>query len=73
MEDRQRYTPTDSFETFPFPENFGTDAHLEVAGQQYYEFRAALMVMNNEGLGEKPRRLDPGSVDKAMRNVTELE
>jgi hypothetical protein len=50
MKDDLRYTPSDCFETFPFPEDFKTDPHLEAAGQAYYEFRAALMVKNNEGL-----------------------
>lgn len=50
MEDRQRYNPSDCFETFPFPPHFETDATLEAVGKEYYEFRAALMVRNNEGL-----------------------
>ncbi|MCG3134079.1 MAG: hypothetical protein HMLKMBBP_01365 [Planctomycetes bacterium] len=50
LEDRLRYTPSDCFETFPFPENWETDPRLEVAGRAYYEFRADLMVRNNEGL-----------------------
>jgi hypothetical protein len=43
LEDRLRYTPTDCFETFPFPAAFETNAALEAAGRVYYEFRAALM------------------------------
>ena len=50
MKDDLRYTPSDCFETFPFPENFETHPALETAGQAYYDFRAALMVRNNEGL-----------------------
>jgi hypothetical protein len=38
-----RYNPTDCFETFPFPAGFETNAALEAAGREYYEFRAALM------------------------------
>jgi methylase of polypeptide subunit release factors len=37
------YSPSDCFETFPFPVGFETDAALEAAGRKYYEFRAALM------------------------------
>jgi hypothetical protein len=44
MEDRQRYTPSDCFETFPFPSEFEGNEALEQAGREYYEFRAALMV-----------------------------
>ena len=40
LEDRLRYTPTDCFETFPFPENWEAHPALEAAGKAYYEFRA---------------------------------
>ena len=50
MKDDPVYTPSDCFETFPFPENWEMQAGLESAGKEYYEFRAALMVRNNEGL-----------------------
>ncbi len=43
MKDDLRYTPTDCFETFPFPAGFETNVALEAAGREYYEFRAALM------------------------------
>ena len=41
--DTQAYHPSDCFETFPFPAGFETNAALEAAGREYYEFRAALM------------------------------
>ena len=50
LEDRLRYTPSDCFETFPFPEGWETHPGLEAAGKAYYDFRAALMVRNGEGL-----------------------
>ena len=50
MKDDLRYTPSDCFETFPFSENWETQAGLEAAGKECYEFRAVLMVRNNEGL-----------------------
>jgi len=43
MKDDLRYTPSDCFETFPFSAGFETNAALETAGQEYYDFRAALM------------------------------
>jgi hypothetical protein len=43
MKDDPVYTPSDCFETFPFPEGFEANTALEVAGLEYYEFRAALM------------------------------
>jgi hypothetical protein len=50
MKDDLNYSPTDCFETFPFPPDWQQDPRLEVAGKTYDEFRAALMVKNNEGL-----------------------
>lgn len=50
MKDDLRYTPSDCFETFPFPKEFETNPALEAAGKAYYEFRADLMIRNNEGL-----------------------
>jgi hypothetical protein len=43
LKDDLSYTPSDCFETFPFPAWFETNAALEAAGLEYYEFRAALM------------------------------
>jgi hypothetical protein len=45
-----RYTPSGCLETFPFPPNDESNAALESVGNAYYDFRAALMVRNNEGL-----------------------
>jgi hypothetical protein len=50
MKDDTVYTPSDCFETFPFPEDFESNEALERAGREYYDFRAALMVKHNEGL-----------------------
>jgi hypothetical protein len=50
LEDRLRYTAADCFETFPFPPNWQQNPALELAGKLYYEFRADLMIRNNEGL-----------------------
>ena len=50
MKDDLRYTPSDCFDTFPFPDGWETHRGLEDAGRAYYDFRAALMVRNGEGL-----------------------
>src|SRR5262249_55728915 len=50
MKDDLRYTPSDCFETFPFPQDFETLPHLETAGRAYHDHRAALMVSRNEGM-----------------------
>jgi hypothetical protein len=43
LEDRLRYTPSDCFDTFPFPAATEINSSMEAAGRKYYEFRAALM------------------------------
>ena len=50
MKDDLRYTPSDCFETFPFPNDWETNVPLETIGQNYYGFRAELMARSNEGL-----------------------
>jgi hypothetical protein len=50
MKDDLRYTPTDCFETFPFPVNFEGSHELESAGRAYHDHRAALMIARNEGM-----------------------
>ena len=60
LEERLRYTPSDVFETFPFPANWATDPSLEAAGQTYYAFRADLMLRYGEGLTKTYNRFhDP--------------
>jgi hypothetical protein len=64
MKDDLRYTPSDCFETFPFPHGFETSAALEDIGRRYYDFRAALMVRRNEGLTKTYNRFhDPDERD----------
>ena len=50
MKDDLRYTPSDCFETFPFPDGFEASPTLEAAGKVYYDHRATLMVARNEGM-----------------------
>ncbi|MEM7579715.1 MAG: DNA methyltransferase [Cyanobacteria bacterium P01_A01_bin.80] len=56
FKDDLQYTPSICFETFPFPENWETNPKLEAAGKEYYEYRAELMVRNNQGLTETYNR-----------------
>jgi hypothetical protein len=73
MKDDLRYTPSDCFETFPFPENFETNPSLESSGRAYYEFRAALMVRNNEGLTRTYNRFhDPDERSPDILRLREL-
>jgi len=73
MKDDLRYTPSDCFETFPFPESWNTHPALEVAGKTYCDFRAALMVRNNEGLTKTYNRFhDPDERDPEIVRLREL-
>jgi len=60
MKDDLRYTPSDCFETFPFPRGWEADAALEAIGVEYHTCRAALMVEHSEGLTKTYNRFhDP--------------
>ncbi len=73
MKDDLRYTPSDCFETFPFPPNWTTDPTLQAVGQAYYDFRAALMVRNNQGLTATYNRFhDPDETDPEILQLRRL-
>jgi hypothetical protein len=50
LKDDLQYTPSECFETFPFPPEYEASDLLITCGKRYYEFRSELMVKNNEGL-----------------------
>jgi hypothetical protein len=50
IKDDPRYNVKDCFGSFPFPPDWESNAALEAASHDYYEFRSELMVRNNEGL-----------------------
>ena len=73
LKDHLRYTPSDCFETFPFPERWQTHEVLESAGAEYYAFRAALMIRNDEGLTKTYNRFhDPAEADPAIHALRGL-
>ncbi len=61
MKDDLRYTPSDCFETFPFPPSaWESSPPLERVGEEYHGFRAALMIRHDEGLTKTYNRFhDP--------------
>jgi hypothetical protein len=75
LEERFRYTTTDCFDTFPFPwpaGQAGPEA-VELAGRGYYEFRAELMIRNNEGLTKTYNRFhDPNATSADILKLREL-
>ena len=73
LKDDLAYTPTECFETFPFPLDFESNPALEQSGQTYYEFRADLMVRNNEGLTKTYNRFhDPDEASPDIFRLREL-
>jgi hypothetical protein len=73
MKDDPVYTPSDCFETFPFPLGFEAIEALEKTGQNYYEDRAALMMRNNEGLTKTYNRFhDPEETSADILKLREL-
>ena len=73
LEDRLRYTPSDCFETFPFPDGWETHPTLEGPGRTYYDHRADLMVQNDEGTTKTYNRFhDPYENDPEIGRLREL-
>jgi hypothetical protein len=73
MKDDLRYTSSDCFETFPFPTNWETNPKLEAIGKTYYEYRAELMVRNNQGLTDTYNRFhDPDERDPDILKLRDL-
>ena len=73
MKDDLRYTPSDCFETFPFPDGWETHPSLEETGRTYHEHRAALMVRNNQGMTKTYNRFhDPYEDDSDIDRLREL-
>lgn len=77
LEDRLRYTATDCFDTFPFP-NTGvrSPTHatvLEQAGQAYYDQRQEVMLANAEGISKTYNRFhDPHDKSPEIQKLREL-
>jgi hypothetical protein len=65
LKDDLRYSTSDCFETFPFPLNHESNPDLASTGRAYYEFRAALMVRDNEGLTKTYNRFHDPNEDSA--------
>jgi hypothetical protein len=73
MKDDLRYSPSDCFANFPFPENYQSGTNLEAAGQVYHDNRAALMIATNKGLTPTYNRFhDPYEEDPAIQRLRDL-
>src|SRR5690606_33534771 len=73
LKDDLNYSPSDCFENFPFPSEIKILTRPESAGRIYYEFRADLMVRNNEGLTKTYNRFhDPEERDPDIQKLRDL-
>jgi hypothetical protein len=73
MKDDLRYTPSDCFETFPFPKVFASSVQLEGAGRAYHDHRAALMIARNEGMTKTYNRFhDSAETHEDILRLREL-
>ena len=75
--ERQSEIPCPVFQLVPpaacGPTASKTDAKLEAVGKEYYEFRAALMLKNNEGLTKTYNRFhDPNETSAEIKKLREL-
>ncbi len=50
IKDDLRYTPSDCFDTFAFPDEFQNSSLLQSAGATYYDHRAEIMASRNDGM-----------------------
>lgn len=70
-----RYTPTDCFQTFPFPQDPSQEA-IQVAedeGEQYYEHRRSVMLTRQEGLTKTYNRFhDAECADEDILELRQL-
>ena len=73
LRDDPVYTPSDCFETFPFPDDWETHPVLEATGKACHEFRASLMVENGEGMTTTYNRFhDPDERNLKILKFREL-
>ncbi len=65
-----RYTPSDCFETFPFPQEM---ASLEAIGEDYHQHRARIMLERQEGLTKTYNRFhDSAETSEDISTLREL-
>ena len=70
-----RYTPTDCFQTFPFPQSPtpGQTAAAEAAGQAFYEYRQSLLLERQLGLTKLYNRFNnPACQDADVQRMRAL-
>ena len=73
LETRMRYTPTDCFETFPFPILNSSLSLLNSIGDRYYTHRQTIMQTRNEGLTKTYNRFhNPNETAEDITTLRQL-
>jgi hypothetical protein len=73
LKDDLRYTRSDCFDTFPLSPGFERNEVLTEVGKVYYDFRADLMIRNDEGLTKTYNRFhDPNEDSAGIQRLRKL-
>ncbi len=73
LKDDLRYSFSDCFDNFPFPEFWHSNSGLITAGRNYYDHRLAVTVQENEGLTKTYNRFhDPHEKSSEIAHLREL-
>jgi hypothetical protein len=73
MKDDLRYTPSDCFETFPFPSELEESVELQRIGCAYHDHRAAIMIARDEGMTKTYNRFHNSTkTDEDIERLREL-
>ncbi|WP_051263966.1 Eco57I restriction-modification methylase domain-containing protein [Teredinibacter turnerae] len=73
MKDDPVYTPTDCFETFPFPLYMNNEQILQCSGEDYFNFRKDLMISTGDGLTKTYNKFhDPDENSSEIIKLREL-
>lgn len=76
LESRNRYTPTDCFRTFPFPQTLRDTekVNTEIAGNIFYEFRQNMVIQRQIGLTKIYNLFNnPSSKDEDVQRLRDLQ
>jgi hypothetical protein len=73
LETRFRYTPSDCFETFPFPLSVNSVSSVATIGEAYHEHRRQIMLARQEGLTKTYNRFhNPDETSADIQKLREL-
>jgi hypothetical protein len=75
LETRPQYTPSDVFDTFPYPNDIQANSHrLQACGQSFYEARESLCLVRQQGLTKTYNRFhDSADMDAGISELRRLQ